>query len=214
MKQKKNLWVNLLFAAVVLVIAGVLFYLRSAGQSGSTLGAELIYGDANTVQKISLDKDAVYDIDTGYLTVHIEVKDGAARFIDSPCPDHICESFGWISQEDQTATCLPARAVLTIVPLPEDMSKRRIPMFDETSRSHMDDDSTRHIHRGHRPPEEKPWRWTARPFLRRKLPPPPRRLHRPSRRSIPAGLPRSQSPPAASRMRIPARPTRNEVLFC
>ena len=79
--------------------------------------AELIYGDANTVQKISLDKDAVYDIDTGYLTVHIEVKDGAARFIDSPCPDHICESFGWISQEDQTATCLPARAVLTIVPL-------------------------------------------------------------------------------------------------
>ena len=76
MKQKKNLWVNLLFAAVVLVIAGVLFCLRSAGQSGSTLGAELIYGDANTVQKISLDKDAVYDIDTGYLTVHIEVKDG------------------------------------------------------------------------------------------------------------------------------------------
>ena len=108
---------NTLFAAVVLVIAGVLFSLRSAGQSGSTLGAELIYGDANTVQKISLDKDAVYDIDTGYLTVHIEVKDGAARFIDSPCPDHICESFGWISQEDQTATCLPARAVLTIVPL-------------------------------------------------------------------------------------------------
>ena len=43
MKQKKNLWVNLLFAVVVLVIAGVLFYLRSAGQSGSTLGAELIY---------------------------------------------------------------------------------------------------------------------------------------------------------------------------
>ena len=28
-------------------------------------------------------------------------------------------------------------------------------MFDETSRSHTDDDSTRHIHRGHRPPEEK-----------------------------------------------------------
>ena len=59
-------------------------------------------------------------------------------------------------------------------------------MFDETSRSHTDDDSTRHIHRGHRP----------------------------SRRSIPAGLPRSQSPPAAGRMQIPARPTRNEVLFC
>ncbi|MFR4723794.1 MAG: hypothetical protein ACLT9S_00910 [Faecalibacterium sp.] len=67
-------------------------------------------------------------------------------------------------------------------------------MFDETSRSHMDDDSTRHIHRGHRPPEEKTVEVDSAAFLRRKLPLPPRRLHRPSRRSIPAGLPRSQSP--------------------
>ena len=49
--------------------------------------------------------------------VHIQIKDGAARFVDSPCPDHICEGFGWLSNEDQTATCLPARAVLTIVPV-------------------------------------------------------------------------------------------------
>ena len=87
-------------------------------------------------------------------------------------------------------------------------------MFDETSRSHADDDSTRHIHRGHRPPEEKTVEVDSAAFLRRKLPLPRRRLHRPSRRSIPAGLPRSQSPPAAGRMQIPARPTRNEVLFC
>ena len=56
-------------------------------------------------------------MDTGYYTVHIEVKNGSARFIESPCPDHICEGFGWLSAEDQTATCLPARAVLTIVPV-------------------------------------------------------------------------------------------------
>ena len=49
-------------------------------------------------------------------TVHIRIQDGAARFVDSPCPDHICESFGWLSEEDQTATCLPARAVLSIIP--------------------------------------------------------------------------------------------------
>ena len=55
-------------------------------------------------------------MDTGYLTVHIRFLDGAARFVDSPCPDHICESFGWLSEEDQTATCLPARAVLSIIP--------------------------------------------------------------------------------------------------
>ena len=116
MKNKKML-TNLLFAAVILAIAGILFVLRGMHSSGAALGAQLIYGDSNTVMDIPLTKDANYDVDTGYLTVHIEVKDGAARFVDSPCPDHICESFGWLSAEDQTATCLPARAVLTIVPL-------------------------------------------------------------------------------------------------
>ena len=62
-------------------------------------------------------RTATYDVDTGYLTVHIQVQDGAARFVDSPCPDHICEHYGWLREEDQTATCLPARAVLTIVPV-------------------------------------------------------------------------------------------------
>ena len=32
------------------------------------------------------------------------------------CAELICESFGWLSEEDQTATCLPARAVLSIIP--------------------------------------------------------------------------------------------------
>lgn len=116
MKNKKLL-VNIAFAVVVLAIAAVLLVLRNAHASGSKLAAQLIYGDNNTVMDLSLDKNATYDVDTGYYTVHIEVQDGRARFVDSPCPDHICESFGWLSAEDQTATCLPARAVLTIVPI-------------------------------------------------------------------------------------------------
>lgn len=116
--HRRSLIVNFLFAAVVLAAAGLLFFLRSSGaEDGAALTAELIYGDENTVLRLDLDQDAVYDIDTGYLTVHIQVQDGAARFIDSPCQDHICEGFGWISVEDQTATCLPARAVLTIAPV-------------------------------------------------------------------------------------------------
>ena len=116
MKNKKLL-VNIVFAVVILAIAAVLLVVRNSHVSGSKLTAELIYGDNNKTMDISLDKDATYDVDTGYYTVHIEVQDGRARFVDSPCPDHICESFGWLSAEDQTATCLPARAVLTIVPV-------------------------------------------------------------------------------------------------
>ena len=115
--RHKKLLVNLLFAAVILAAAGVLFALRGAGGDPDVpLKAQLVYGDDSTVLDLPLETDARYDVDTGYLTVHIEVKDGAARFVDSPCPDHICEGYGWISLEDQTATCLPARAVLTIAP--------------------------------------------------------------------------------------------------
>ena len=62
---------------------------------------------------LPLDVDEPSDVDTGYYTVHIQIKDVAARFVDSPCPDHICEGFGWLSNEDQTATCLPARAAVS-----------------------------------------------------------------------------------------------------
>ena len=102
--------------AGALALCAVLLLVRKANQTGAPLCAELIYGDSNTRLTFPLEKDADYDVDTGYLTVHIKIQDGAARFVDSPCPDHICESFGWLSEEDQTATCLPARAVLSIIP--------------------------------------------------------------------------------------------------
>ena len=115
--RHKKLFANLLFAAVILLAAGALFLLRGAGKDRDTpLQARLIYGDGNASLDLPLDTDGVYDVDTGYLTVHVEIRDGAARFIDSPCPDHVCEGYGWLTLEDQTATCLPARAVLTIVP--------------------------------------------------------------------------------------------------
>ena len=114
--KKKSILINVIFVVVVLAIAAALLVARNLRSTSAARRAELIYGDDNTTMNLPLDVNDTYDVDTGYYTVHIEIKDGAARFVDSPCPDHICESFGWLSHEDQTATCLPARAVLTIVP--------------------------------------------------------------------------------------------------
>ena len=36
----------------------------------------------NTTMNLPLDVDETYDVDTGYYTVHIQIKDGAARFVD------------------------------------------------------------------------------------------------------------------------------------
>ena len=78
MKNKKLL-TNLLFAVVILAIAVVLLVVRRVHASGSGLRAELIYGDNNTTMNLPLDVDETYDVDTGYYTVHIQIKDGAAR---------------------------------------------------------------------------------------------------------------------------------------
>ena len=77
MKNKKLL-TNLLFAVVILAIAAVLLVVRRVHASGSGLRAELIYGDNNTTMNLPLDVDETYDVDTGYYTVHIQIKDGAA----------------------------------------------------------------------------------------------------------------------------------------
>ena len=104
MKNKKLL-TNILFAVVVLAIAAVLLAVRSHNATGGKLTAQLIYGDNNAVMDIPLEKDETYSVDTGYYTVHIEVKDGRARFIESPCPDHICEGFGWLLSSFHTSYC-------------------------------------------------------------------------------------------------------------
>jgi len=35
--------------------------------------------------------------------------------VDSPCPDHLCENFGWLSRAGDWAACLPAKASLTLL---------------------------------------------------------------------------------------------------
>ncbi len=103
---------NLIFTVVVLAAAGLLFWFTRSKGSGAV--AVLTYGDPQVQQRIALDRDADYDIDTGPYTIHLRVRDGGVAFVDSPCPDHTCEGFGVLRQEGDWAACLPARASLVI----------------------------------------------------------------------------------------------------
>ncbi len=112
MKSKKVI-INVVFAVVLLAIAGVLFLLTGNRKEGGV--AELTYGDDNTVMLIPLNEDKQYDIDTGYLSIHLKVENGQIAFVNSSCPDHQCEGFGWLSREDDWAACLPAHASLIVL---------------------------------------------------------------------------------------------------
>jgi len=47
--------------------------------------------------------------------VSLDIKEGAIAFIQSECPDHICERFGYIKNVGESAICLPAQASVTII---------------------------------------------------------------------------------------------------
>lgn len=114
--MKKTARRNLLFTAAVLALAAVLFGAQRLvvvrAQGGPV--AVLRYGDPAQELEISLAQDGRYDIDTGFYTVHLRVRDGAIAFVDSPCPDHLCEGFGELKAVGDWAACLPAYAALSI----------------------------------------------------------------------------------------------------
>ena len=102
---------NLIFALVVLVLAAALYFGVRAARSGKGGGLQAVvdFGDGIT-ETLPLDTDHDYLYDVGDYVVHLQVKDGAVAFLDSQCPDHVCEQFGWLSQKDAWAACVPAGA--------------------------------------------------------------------------------------------------------
>ena len=103
---------DLIIVFLVFALAGVfLIYRNKTAVPGITaivtiVGRETMY--------ISLEEDGIYSIDTE-LPVTLEVKDGAIHFINSLCPDHICENDGYLSREGEQATCMPAGVSVIIM---------------------------------------------------------------------------------------------------
>ena len=111
---------NLIFALVVLVLAAALYFGVRAAHSGKGGGLQAVvdFGDGIT-EVLPLDKDYDYLYEVGGYVVHLQVKDGAVAFQDSQCPDHVCEQFGWLSEEGAWAACVPAGVYVQLAPQSE-----------------------------------------------------------------------------------------------
>ncbi|WP_295471013.1 NusG domain II-containing protein [uncultured Subdoligranulum sp.] len=106
---------NLIFLLAVGAVIAALWLAGRAAPRRTGAVALVQYGDAGAEQRIPLAEDGVYQIDTGYYTIRLQVEDGGIRFVDSPCPDHLCEGFGVLRRAGDWAACLPARASVTIL---------------------------------------------------------------------------------------------------
>ena len=45
---------------------------------------------------------------------HVEVRDGRARFTDSPCHDKFCVHYGWLNHAGEVIACVPNRVVVQL----------------------------------------------------------------------------------------------------
>ncbi len=116
MERKAFKTTDIIIVLGVLALAlAVFFYYRSINKPAAVVHLNLL-STGETIE-IPLDKDDIYHFNAT-LPITIEVQNGAARFIDSQCSDHICEGFGYIKNSGEYATCLPGGAHLEI-PLPQ-----------------------------------------------------------------------------------------------
>lgn len=104
-RTRQKLIILLLTAAALAAILIPALLKRSVYASVEYSGEEIM--------RIDLSEDGVYSIE-GDLPVTLRVEDGGIRFENSVCPDHICEDFGLISKEGESAICVPARVAVYI----------------------------------------------------------------------------------------------------
>ena len=115
-KNTKRRWlVNILFAAVIICAAAVLwFVVRGAAADESDGRYAFVDFGMDITEEIPLDEDHDYYYQVGRYIVHLQVNEHAIAFLDSQCPDHVCEQFGWLSEEGQWASCIPAGVYVVI----------------------------------------------------------------------------------------------------
>lgn len=105
----------ILIACIVIGLVTLSIYNIQSG--GATQGATLVISHTatNKQQKYDLNQDSQIMVEGSLGVSTIEISDGAARFLDSPCPDHICINvFGWISRDIDKSFCLPNEIMLEI----------------------------------------------------------------------------------------------------
>ncbi|MBQ3009174.1 MAG: NusG domain II-containing protein [Oscillospiraceae bacterium] len=111
--MKKKLDINTILIGLVLVAAAGIYFWRNTTAVKGVVAVVRIDG-TDKRQEISLEENGIHTIEDGRFIVTLEVQDEKIRFINSLCPDHLCEGYGFIGNEDEIAVCMPAGVAVVI----------------------------------------------------------------------------------------------------
>ncbi len=95
----------------VLFNAGLFYYFGSGMSQGSWVVIEV---DQKRVARYSLSMDRVTHVKGPLGITEVEIRDGKARILRSPCRLKVCIKSGYIQYADRISVCLPNRVVVRV----------------------------------------------------------------------------------------------------
>ena len=105
---------DLLAAALVFLLAAVLFvFLPGHMHNAENVSVE-IYQNGTLIRKLSLETDQSFDI-TGAYTNTVTVHDGKIAITHSTCPGSDCVHSGWADSAGQAIVCLPNKTEVRLI---------------------------------------------------------------------------------------------------
>lgn len=101
-----------IFVSAIILVAA-LYAIFWSGRADARHGEILVSGEKQYI--IDLQEERQIKIDGKLGESIIEIKNGQARFVESPCSNKVCIRTGWIAQVNALAACLPNGVSLHLV---------------------------------------------------------------------------------------------------
>ena len=112
---------------VLYVLVGAALVLLLTGGGRGSGAAVRITGDGGFERLVPLGSDVTVEVAGPLGTTVVEVADGEARVLSSPCPHELCVKMGAVRTLGRAVVCVPNRVVVTVVgdgPTPTDAVTR------------------------------------------------------------------------------------------
>jgi hypothetical protein len=98
------LWLVLLATTVIMIVG------FNGGKSGNYVSVTTLTGTIT----VGLVEDQTFTVDGRDSYVVVDIKDGSAAIVESPCPRGLCKQQGYISRVGQSVVCMPEGVKLEI----------------------------------------------------------------------------------------------------
>jgi hypothetical protein len=102
------------YLVVLLGLLLVVYLFKTLWHSEHAAKLQIRQGD-QVFATLSLNQDRVVEIKGPLGVSKIEIKQGKARFLSSPCANQYCVHQGWLNRAGQAAICLPNRVTLELL---------------------------------------------------------------------------------------------------